>query len=350
MNTQEYTQPSIFDGKQAFKFTKPIRLITLFSGYDSQALALKYLGVPFEHYHTCEWAIPSIQALKDLHFAYDNGDYSVGLSKTDLVDILYRKGVSSDYNNSLTKEQLNRYTETKLRTVFNNIIATKNLVSICNINGEDLEIKDTDKYEYLMTYSFPCQDLSSAGKGAGMGKGSGTRSGLLWEVERLLSDLVTSGGQLPQVLLMENVPEVIGKKNIKHFAEWVAFLDNIGYHSKWGLLNTKDFGIAQNRNRCFMVSVFGNYYYDLPKSIKLKHLLADFLDKEIDESYYLSTDIIKYFVNHTAESISKGNGFRFAPTNGNVIGKAITTRAGGRMDDNFIECPTPPPHTHIANL
>lgn len=345
MNTLEYAQPSIFDGKQAFKFTKPIRLITLFSGYDSQALALKYLGVPFEHYHTCEWAIPSIQALKDLHFNYDNGDYSAGLSKADLVDILYRKGVSSDYNRSLTKEQLNRYSEIKLRTVFNNIVATKNLVSICNINGKDLEIKDTDKYEYLMTYSFPCQDLSSAGKGAGMGKGSGTRSGLLWEVERLLSDLMINGEQLPQVLLMENVPEVIGKKNIKHFAEWVAFLDNLGYHSKWGLLNTKDFGIAQNRNRCFMVSVLGNYYYDLPNSIKLKHLLVDFLDKKIDESYYLSTDIIKYFVNHTAESIEKGNGFRFAPTNGKVIGKAITTRAGGEWTTTSLSVVPPPTHT-----
>ena len=117
-------QASIFDGNNSFKITKPIRLITLFSGYDSQALALKYLGVPFEHYHTCEWAIPSIQALKDLHFDYDNGDYSKGLSKNDLVDILCRKGVSADYNTPLTKEQLGKYSEEKLRTIFNNIIAT----------------------------------------------------------------------------------------------------------------------------------------------------------------------------------------------------------------------------------
>lgn len=283
-------QISIFDGVKPVKIIKPIRLITLFSGYDSQALSLKYLGVPFEHYHTCEWAIKSIQALKDLHFGYDNGDYSVGLSKDDLVDILVAKGVSADYNKPLTKEQLSRYPETKLRTIYNNIVATRNLVSICNINGKDLDICDTDKYEYIMTYSFPCQDLSSAGKGAGMEKENGTRSSLLWEVERLLKETK----ELPQVLLMENVPEVIGSKNIKHFAKWIEVLDNIGYRSKWGLLNAKDFGIAQNRNRCFMVSVLGNYYYNFPKTVPLTLRLKDISEKGVDKKYYLSDKQLVY--------------------------------------------------------
>lgn len=264
-------QISIFDDVNPFNITKPIRLITLFSGYDSQALSLKYLGIPFEHYHTCEWAIPSIQALKDLHFGYDNHNYSVCLSKADLVDILYAKGVSSDYNKPLTKEQLSRYPETKLRTIYNNIIATKNLVSICNINGKDLEIFDTDKYEYIMTYSFPCQDLSSAGKGAGMEKGSGTRSGLLWEVERLLEETK----ELPQVLLMENVPEVIGKNNVKHFAKWLEKLENLGYKNKWQRLNAIDFEIPQKRDRCFMVSILGDYYYDFPSPIGCELKLKD---------------------------------------------------------------------------
>ena len=310
-------QISIFDGTKPFKIIKPIRLITLFSGYDSQALSLKYLGIPFEHYHTCEWAIPSIQALKDLHFNNDNSDYSVCLSKAELVDILYAKGVSSDYNKPLTKEQLSRYPETKLRTIYNNIIATKNLVSICNINGKDLEICNTDKYEYIMTYSFPCQDLSSAGKGAGMAKGSGTRSGLLWEVERLLEETK----ELPQVLLMENVPEVIGSKNIKHFAKWVAFLDSLGYRSKWGLLNAKDFGIAQNRNRCFMVSFLGDYYYDMPTGFKLEYVLKDFLDKKVDDSYYLKDEKIRSLNLHKERHEAQGNGFGWKPSNG---GASIT--------------------------
>ena len=324
-------QISIFDGTKPFKIIKPIRLITLFSGYDSQALSLKYLGIPFEHYHTCEWAIPSIQALKDLHFNNDNSDYSVCLSKAELVDILYAKGVSSDYNKPLTKEQLSRYPETKLRTIYNNIIATKNLVSICNINGKDLEICNTDKYEYIMTYSFPCQDLSSAGKGAGMAKGSGTRSGLLWEVERLLDECE----ELPQVLLMENVPEVIGSKNIKHFAKWVEFLDKLGYCSKWGLLNAKDFGIAQNRNRCFMVSVLGDYYYDMPTGFKLEYVLKDFLDKKVDDSYYLKDEKIRSLNLHKERHEAQGNGFGWKPYNGG--GDGITLN----RSKNFERSPLP---------
>lgn len=143
-------QISMFDGDKPFKVDKPLRLITLFSGYDSQALALKYLGVPFEHYRTCEWAIPSIQALKDLHFEDDDTDYSVGMSKTELVETLYTAGVSADYNVPLTKAQLQRYGESKLRTIYNNIRACHNLVSICNAKGDDLGIKETDKYCYLL--------------------------------------------------------------------------------------------------------------------------------------------------------------------------------------------------------
>lgn len=296
-------QISKFDGTEPFKIIKPIRLITLFSGYDSQALSLKYLGIPFEHYHTCEWAIPSIQALKDLHFDNDNSDYSVCLSKAELVDILYAKGVSSDYNKALTKEQLSRYPETKLRTIYNNIIATKNLVSICNINGKDLEIFDTDKYEYIMTYSFPCQDLSSAGKRAGMEKGSGTRSGLLWEVERLLEETK----ELPQVLLMENVPEVIGKNNVKHFAKWLEKLGSLGYKNKWQRLNARDFDIPQNRDRCFMVSFLGDYYYDFPQKKPLKLKLKDVLKDNVDESFYLSERAVKGIENTSFSSAKLEN-------------------------------------------
>lgn len=280
-------QISMFDGDKPFKVDKPLRLITLFSGYDSQALALKYIGVPFEHYRTCEWAIPSIQALKDLHFESDNTDYAVGMSKAQLVETLYKSGVSADYNVPLTKEQLQRYGESKLRTIYNNIRACHNLVSICNAKGEDLGIKETNKYCYLLTYSFPCQDLSAAGLGKGMERGSGTRSGMLWEVERLLKETK----ELPQVLLMENVKQVIGQKNIKAFAEWIAFLDKLGYHSKWQVINATDFSIPQNRDRCFMVSVLGNHYYEFPKAIGNKLRLNDFLENDVAERYYISETI-----------------------------------------------------------
>ena len=329
------TQISLFDGDTPLKITKPIRLIELFAGYGSQSLALKYLKVPFEHWKICEWAVKSIQAYKDLHFEDDNCDYSKAYSVDELIEMLLVKGISADYNAPMTKEQIKRMGEQKIRTVYNNIIATNNLVSVCNTTANDLEITDTDKYTYIMTYSFPCQDLSKAGNGAGMAKGSGTRSGLLWEVERILDEC---NGNLPQILLMENVPDVIGANNVKHFAQWVKKLEQLGYTSKWQCLNAKDYGVPQNRDRCFMVSWLGNHYYDFPTPIKLEKRLKDVLETNVDEKYYLSSDIIKYFEKHTQESIEKGNGFRFAPTDGDVVGKAITTRAGGRMDDNFIKC------------
>ena len=307
-------QISLFDGSQLFKIDKPIRLIELFAGYGSQALALKYLGVTFEHHRIAEWTIKSTQAYKDLHFQNDNTDYSQEFSVDYLIDYLCEKGISQNYSEPMTKEQIKRLGEEKIRTAYNNIMATHNLVSVCTAKGKDLGIADTDKFTYVLTYSFPCQDLSSAGKGAGMAKGSGTRSGLLWEVERLLDECE----ELPQVLLMENVPEVIGSKNIKHFAKWVEFLDKLGYHSKWGLLNAKDFGIAQNRSRCFMVSILGDYYYDMPTGFKLEYVLKDFLDKKVDESYYLKDETIRSLNLHKERHEAQGHGFGWKPSNGGV--------------------------------
>lgn len=325
-------QMSIFDGEKPFKINKPIRLITLFSGYDSQALALKYLGVSFEHYRTCEWAIPSIQALHDLHFAEDTTDYSDGMNKQELVAELAKLGISADYNEPLSVDKINRYGEQKLRTINNNIKSAHNLVSIVNAKGTDLGVVDTDKYCYIMTYSFPCQDLSNAGLQKGMDRGSGTRSGLLWEVERLLKETA----ELPQVLLMENVPQVIGKKNIGAFAEWIAFLDSLGYHSKWEVINATDYAVPQNRQRCFMVSVLGDHYYHFPQRIGNTRKLRDLLEDNVSESYYLSEKILKYFIKHTEDCKEKGQGFAFKPTDGGGIARSVLTLAGNRMDDNFV--------------
>ena len=320
------SQISLFDGSQPLKITKPIRLIECFAGYGSQALALKYLGVDFEHWKIAEWAVKSIQAYKDMHFPDDNTNYSAKYSKEWLIDYLFEKGISADYNKPMTREQISRMGEDKIRTVYNNIIATHNLVSVTNVKGKDLEIRDTELFTYLLTYSFPCQDLSSAGLGKGMTKGSGTRSGLLWEIERLLQECLEIG-ELPQILLMENVPEVHGQKNRQSFNNWLNFLESIGYESYWQDLNAKNFGVPQNRNRTFMVSVLGDFYYEFPQPIKLEKRLKDLLETEIDEKYYLSDKIVDYFVRHTEESKEKGNGFKFEPTAG-----------GGYSKGNYYPC------------
>ena len=324
------TQISLFDGDNKLTIDKKVRLIELFAGYGSQSLALKYLGVPFEHHKICEWAIPSIQAYKDLHATDDNTDYSQGMTTEEVFEHLYKAGVSSNYNEPMTYEQVKRLGDAKARTIYNNIKATHNLVSVVNAKGKDFEITDTDKYCYVMTYSFPCQDLSKAGKGEGMAKGSGTRSGLLWEVERILDEM---GENLPQILLMENVPDVIGQNNIKHFADWVKKLDSLGYTSKWQCMNAKNYGVPQNRDRCFMVSWLGDYYYDFPQPFKLTKRLKDVLETNVPEKYYLSSRTLEQIAKWKSQQnpLEKVLGK-------NSISPCVTARGAGEEHSGMILC------------
>ena len=214
-----------------YKITKPIRLIELFAGYGSQYLSLKYLGANVKHYKICEWATKSIQAYNDLHIQ-DYFDYSGDLSDDNILKVLVELGVSINYNEPATREQLKRQ---NFRKIYNNIIATNNLVNIQNAKGKDFKIVNKDQYEYIMTYSFPCQDLSLAGKGKGMADTT-TRSGMLWEVERILNELKELN-QLPQILLMENVPQVHSLENMKDFHKWQVRLEELGYKNYWQDLN-----------------------------------------------------------------------------------------------------------------
>lgn len=168
-----------------------------------------------------------------------------------------------------------------------------------------------------------------------MSKGSNTRSGLLWEVERILNELKESDS-LPQVLLMENVPDIIGKKNYKDFMQWYAALEGMGYQSYYKLLNAKNFGIPQNRNRCFMVSILGDYNYEFPKEMPLKLCLKDMLEDEVDEKYYLSKKLIKGFIEHTKRHKEKGNGFLWKPKTEDDIANALTAHQGFSPTDNSI--------------
>ena len=311
MGVNVLNQISFFDGTQPFRNDKPIRLIELFAGYGSQALALKYLGVPFEYYRISEWATKSIQAYKDIHAASDKIDYSKERTVDEIKRWLSGK-ISLDYNTPASETQINRMGERTARALYNAMQATRNIGSITQAAASDLAIEHTDKFLYIMTYSFPCQDLSAAGNGAGMSKGSGTRSGLLWEVERLLREC----RELPQVLLMENVPQVVGGGAIADFAQWLECLEKLGYKNYHRLMNAKDYGIPQNRNRCFMISILGDYYYTFPRTRKLQYRLKDYLDRNVDEKYYLSDAVIEMFMEHTARQQAKGNGFKFEPTTG----------------------------------
>lgn len=133
-------QISIFDGSTKFKIDKPIRLIELFGGYGSQALALKYLGVPFEHHALSEWAVKSIQAYKDMHEPNDDTDYSHDL-ETEVIKRWLLGRISSNYSTPMTEKQIERLSEAETRKIYNNMKSTKNLGSIVMINGKDLNMK-----------------------------------------------------------------------------------------------------------------------------------------------------------------------------------------------------------------
>lgn len=311
-----------------FKNDKPIRLIEFFAGYGSQALALKYLGVSFEHWKICEWAVPSIIAYASLHRneleEYGN-NFCGDLSKEQIASELFSMGVSVDYNKPATFEQLKRMPEERLRLCFNSIMWSNNLVDISRVHGKDLHIER--EREYLLTYSFPCQDLSLAGKGKGMEKGSGTRSGLLWEVERILDECENK----PQILVMENVTQVHGAGNEEHFKQWLLRLEEMGYENYWQDLSATEFKIPQTRNRTFMVSVLGNYNYTFPKKTKLELRLKDLLEPEgtVDEKYYLSNKMIDY-ISATGTKNFSNNDSKI----NREIARPLTTEQNKRGGDN----------------
>jgi DNA (cytosine-5)-methyltransferase 1 len=270
------SQISFFDGSQPLKITKPIRLIELFAGIGAQAKALERIGVEFEHYRVCEfdpYAVTSYNAIHGTNFE------------------------PSD---------------------------------ITKWKGEDLGIFDVDRFTYLLTYSFPCQSLSLAGRQEGMQEGSETRSALLWEVKRLLQET----DELPHILVMENVPQVASAKNKTDFEKWINFLRDLGYSSKWEILNSKDFEVPQNRSRCFMVSWIGDLYYNFPATKPLKKVLRDLLlpEDEIDEKYYLSEKGVNYVLRR------EGKYTQIIDETSQIEQSAITAVGNANWTGNFIKC------------
>lgn len=168
------------------------------------------------------------------------------------------------------------------------------------------ELPDAD----LWTYSFPCQDISVAGKGAGIKEG--TRSGLLFEVERLLR-VASEKGTLPKYLLLENVKNLVSKKFKSDFDKWLDFLSELGYTNYWKVLNAKDYGIPQNRERVFCVSIRSKHEpFVFPKPKKLTIRLRDMIDETVDEKFYLKESTIRSILRSTfnsrRDSIRPGDG------------------------------------------
>lgn len=180
--------------------------------------------------------------------------------------------------------------------------ADKNYGDISKINWDD--VPDFD----FFTYSSPCQDFSNAGLQKGGEEGSGTRSSLLWECRRAIET------KRPKYLMLENVKALVSKKFLPLFHKWLETLEDYGYTNYYAVLNAKDYGIPQNRERVFCISIHGDHdIFHFPASIPLELRLKDILEEEVDDKYVLSETAIQGFLKHNENHKAKGTGFLWIP-------------------------------------
>lgn len=217
-----------------WKYTKenPLRVVTLCSGYDSQLMAIRNLGIPYE---------------------------CVGWSEIDKYAIMAHDAVFPE-------------------------IADRNLGDMTKIDWS--KVPDFD----LLFYSTPCTDFSNAGKQAGGEEGSGTRSSILWFTRNAIIE------KRPKYLVMENVKALTSEKFRPLFLKWCDELTGYGYTNFSQVLNAKDYGIPQNRERIFVVSILGDAWYTFPQPMELKLRLKDLLEDKVDEKYYLPQEKVNQFI------------------------------------------------------
>ena len=246
------------------KSSKKLRVFEAFAGIGAQAAALKRLNIEYEIVGISDWFIDAIECYATIH--NNDTQVDVPVDKKEVIEYLSKFTFSAD---SVHPYNLAHLSEDKLRNLCRANKKCNNYGSIVDIKPEDMP--ETD----LLVYSFPCQDLSTGGLGKGMKKGSGTRSGLLWEIERILKGLKELN-RLPEYLLLENVKTIKAESNKPDLDEWLAFLESIGYkNDECMLLNALDFGVPQDRERAFIVSHFGKKL-NVEKKLKLKERKYDF--------------------------------------------------------------------------
>ena len=246
--------------------SKVFNVVELFSGIGSQAEALSGIGVKYNILNTCEWNFHAMIAYSLIHGIKVEEQPFSG-TKSDLVDYLIEAGISNDGKSPINRTGLQSINEATLKKIYDGLFSTRNLVDISKVSGENLA-DDID----ILTYSFPCQDLSNVGAfhgyKSGIDRNAHNRSGLLWEVERVLLERKEKDLYLPHFLLMENVPALNNGRHRKNFEEWQAQLNGLGYYNKQYLLNAKDFGLPQNRERLLMLSILTYNDEDIEKILK----------------------------------------------------------------------------------
>jgi DNA (cytosine-5)-methyltransferase 1 len=244
-----------------------LKVVEAFSGIGSQAKALKKIKADFEVIATVEWDINAVYAYDLIHNGPQDETLYLDLNKEELISELSKYTISFNGKVPLSIGSYKYMTEDLLRRFYRALKRTKNLVSITDVSGNDIP-SGVD----LLTYSFPCQDLSICGfwhgNMTGIDKQYKNRSNMLWEIERILLEMKAKGKDLPRFLLMENVTNIRAKMHEANFNEWTKMLKDLGYTNKVYTLNAKDFGIPQSRKRAFMISVKTDFDEELELMVK----------------------------------------------------------------------------------
>lgn len=239
-----------------------LKLFEAFAGIGAQAKSLKNIGVDFESVGVAELDGDAIKSYAAVHA--DTSNVTIP-SEEEMQAYMERLNIPLDKkgNRRILKD-------TELEAVYKSSVAIKNVGDISKVT----EFPEMD----LFTYSFPCQSISFAGYGHGLDRGSGTRSSLLWECERVIEQ------QKPKYLLMENVKALLSVKHKHNFDIWKEWLDDMGYNSYVMVLNAKHFGIPQNRERVFMVSIRKDVDngYEIPVGHEIDVKISDFVDYSVE--------------------------------------------------------------------
>lgn len=236
-----------------------MKVVEMFAGIGSQAKALSRIAsknnINIDIVKTCEWNVHAFVAYDLIHNSNKINISVNKLNKEEILEKLSTYTLSSNGIVPMSFKQLKAYNEILLKRIYSSILKNNNLINVKEVKGTDIP-DDID----LLTYSFPCQDLSNVGSlhgyKHGIDRDKNTRSGLLWEIERILEEKVDLNTSLPRFLLLENVTALEAKRHKGNFEQWQNKLSEMGYVNKVYKLNAEDFGIPQYRKRIFMLSVF----------------------------------------------------------------------------------------------
>lgn len=255
-----------------------LRVFEAFAGYGSQRMALRNIGIEFEVVGISEIEGDVILSYAAIHSDFlekrEHIDDYVPEDKDEMISYLEEINVPLNY-----KTFENRAKKLKLPKLKDMYLANKLINNYGDIQGIDpTTLPDFD----LFTYSFPCQDISVAGYQCGLNEDSGTRSSLLWECCKIIET------KRPKYLMMENVKNLVGKNHKENFLKFLDYLESLGYKNSWAILNARDYGVPQNRERVFCISELESKRdFVFPEPTELKFKFDDILDKDVDERYYL---------------------------------------------------------------